>query len=472
MQRRILVASALCFLLLGCGGASTEATSAKPENQPAQEPQSEIELLENIEFLLEAPSCDPESGAECKLVDVNFKPAKDWSSENIPRRRILLIDTGFASLASTGYRNRFLELYTPTKTMSLQQYRPSLKMPEKLDKVFKKIEDYGRFISVTKFKRFQTDKILKLTQQIPLKDVGHGYFIGAFLLEHNPEAQLVALEQRKENWLYSPAEACDQMLSVDKQQHMQALTLIRKRFTQYLQSIKEVVNVHQIDYINASWGTSRNTLTKIINRACGAIPDESLVSEILSVDHTFMQQLAKLNYSDSSGSKQDVVLVQAGAAGSSETLFEGHPDFIADCDSSITNRIRVSDFMYKGSDIPLYGSADNSILSDTNKKKWDCIDAFLPLGQYFDGNTSKIRDHSMRQIYHGFWEINAFPTLSSSSMAAPVVLSALNYHQSQSTVKLSPAELFSTFTEQNKITDPLQHQLFNVYHQGYRARSE
>ncbi len=472
MQHRILVTLTILFFLQGCGGESSMPTEVAPPNDDTQtesQSASEVELLNNIASLLEGSACDAGSELECKLVEVSYEPAPDWSNENRPRRRILLIDKGFASATMTGYRNRILELYTTSESMSLLPYRPSLNMPESLDKVFEAIKNYDSFISVEKFKQFQTDKILNLIRQISF-EIGHGYFIGGFLLEHNPEAQFVVLEKGEESWLYSPAAVCDQLLDANEQVQAQALSLIQQRFDQYFQSIQEIVNHHQIDYINASWGASRSAVSQVINRSCGAMPVQSLVSEILLIDHQFMQQLAEISYVELDAIEQQVVLVQAGAAGNSGVLYEGHPDFPADCDSSMTNRIRVSGFMYAGTDIPVDGASDHSALSHSNRQRWDCIDTYLPLGQYYEGVTSKIRDRSMRQIYHGFWQSDVFPTYTSPSMAAPVVLSGLNYHQSQSTVKLSPAELFEVFTQGNKIADPLQHQLFNVYQLGYRKR--
>ena len=455
-------------LLQGCGGSSSTKTPASTDPIIEQPVPSDEMLLEKISDIFDKPNCISHSGQACQIVDVQFEPAKDWSGENKPRRRILLIDSGFATAAVTGYRNRVLEIYDVQEDMSLEVLQPSITMPKSMDEIYTLIAEHEKFISVDKFKVFHNDTNFKLLQKIEFES-GHGYFIGAFLMEHNPDAQMVIMEQGKESWLYAPQEMCSEILSDDSNDEQLALSLIEKRFSQYKESIESTVETHKIDYINASWGASRKSISQIITRACGSTPRDSFISQVLAIDHQFMQDIGSLTYKEPVNSHdKPAILVQAGVPESSETLYESHADYVSDCDSSINNRIRIGSILYEGTDIPRDGSNNNGLLSNNNQQLAECIDVFMPLGQYYENSKPKLREHAMRQIFHGFWEDNSFPTLSSSSMAAPVALSALNYHQSQGAERLKPQALFEMFTRNNIVSDPLQHQQFNVYDLGYR----
>jgi hypothetical protein len=429
---------------------------------------SQTELINNISSLLDNSSCTDDN---CNLVDVAFTPANDWSNQQRPRQRILIIDTGMSALALTGNRNRVLELYKAQEDMTLAQYRPTLEMPDSIDAVFNAIDKYGSFVSVQKFREFQTDEVQQLLVKITNTDaggIGHGYPIAAFMLEHNPDAQVVFVEGDDDSYLYSPREACEQLLSSDENEHVNALFLIQNRFDNYLESISTIVQEHKINYINASWGISKPLLKSSITRTCDGTPSDTIVSAILEIDHQFMIELAQLSYlEENSALEQPIILVQAGAAGYSDILYEGHLDFPSDCDSSMTHRLRVTDMKYKNTDIPEFGTSDDGLLSTYKKDGWECFDLYLPLGQYFE-NGPKTREKTMRWIEAGFWETDDFPAISTSSMAAPVVVSSLIYQQSLVQEKLSPQQLFESVTHNLKIIDPIQHDQFTVYTQGYR----
>lgn len=461
------------MLLQACGGSDVGTTTPTLPNSGGEQPapqtreQRETELLANITTLLNDNTCTDDV---CDLVAVTFTPANDWSDEIRPRQRIMIIDSGMYTLSLTGYRNRVLDIYKEQEDMTLEPYRPTTVMPDSFNSVFEAIDDYGSFISVQQFRVLQSPENQSLLTKIGDStgaDTGHGYPIAAFILEHNPDAQVVLVEGDNSSYLYSPSEVCEQMLATDENEQAIALSLIQSRFDNYLQSLGTVVQAHQVDYINASWGVSRSIVQGAINRVCDGTPDDTLVSAILAIDHQFMDNLAQLSYNEQN-EERPISLVQAGPGNYTRTLYEGDMDFPSDCDSSITNRIRVMDFMYKENDIPEYGTSDNNMLSENSEDAWDCVDVYLPLGQYFDDDGPRIRDKSMLWASHGFWEVDAFPLLSSSSMAAPVVLSSLIYQQSLVDERLSPQELFEAVSHNNKIIDPIQYDQFTAYSEGYR----
>ncbi len=379
-----------------------------------------------------------------------------------------------STLAFASYRNRVLDLLTTDDDMNLVQHRPKIAMPTTVNAVFNLIKNYDGHLSVQDFSNFNNPSNVKLFTILSPGD-GHGYYIAAFLMEHNPTAKFVLIESGIESKLYAPTEVCSQLTSPDSAQSALAINLIRARYENYLTSVTRTIEQHTINFINASWGISRPVLSAIIKNACDEQAPEAVLTKILDIDHQFIKDLASFSYHNKQLNRlQEVALVQA-APYSNRKLVTNDSDFPTDCDSSIANRIRVMDFMHAGADIPLAGSTDTSVLSNQQLNSSECVDAFIPLGQTQESDPltglPSTRPQAMKTIIHGFFEFTIFPLISSPSLAAPVVLSSLINEQSKNQHLLSPPQLYKNFLKGNFIHDPILHNQFDVFAWQYRTPS-
>ncbi len=508
MSPKRLVAGLTFIALTGCGGDSGSGNSSPSSNSPPSNNSSsnstaasssstvssetsnsstfssentssqnfssiastaKTKLLSDIADLLNNETCADTRPYTCEKIDVVFE-SPTLKPEDAQHPNILIIDNHMSSLAVAAYRSRVLELLTTDASMNLVQHRPKTTMPVTVNKVFNLIKNYDGYLSVQDFSAFNKPKNIQLFTMMPPGE-GHGYYIATFLLEHNPTAKFVFVESGLESKLYAPAETCTQLTSTDATESTAAINVIKSRYENFLTSLKNTINQHNISFINASWGLSRPVLSAIIKNACDAQASDEVLTQILAVDHQFIQALASHTYHNQSLNRiQEVALVQA-ATYSKRELIENDPDYPADCDSSIANRIRIMDFMYAGTDIPKDGTSDTSILSTQQLDAKACVDVFIPLGQTKESDPFTglpgTRRQAMNTILYGFFEFNVFPLISSPSLAAPVVLSSLINEQPNN--QQSPPELYDSFLKGNIIHDPILHNQFDVFTWQYRA---
>ena len=448
---------------------SSQSTSS--QNTSSTAPMAKAKLLSDIADLLNNETCTDTKPYSCEKIEVEFEaPAPKPGNTKYPT--VLIIDNHMASLAVAAYRSRVLELLTTDTLMNLVQYRPKTTMPVTVNNVFTLIKNYDGYLSVQDFSAFNTPKNIQLFTMTPPGE-GHGYYIATFLLEHNPTAKFVFVESGSESKLYAPAETCSQLTSVDATESTLAINIIRSRYENFLASLKNTIEQYNVGFINASWGLSRPVLSAIIKNTCDAQASEEVLTQILAIDHQFIKSLASHTYhNESINQMQEVALVQA-ATYSKRELTENDPDYPADCDSSISNRIRVMDFMYAGADIPKDGSSDTSILGKQQLDAKACVDIFIPLGQTQESDPFTglpgTRRQAMKTILYGFFEFDVFPLISSPSLASPVVLSSLINAQSTNQHLQSPPELYGSFLKGNIIHDPILHNQFDVFTWQYRT---
>lgn len=452
---------------------STSASSASQQSYSSAIVTAKEKLLMDITHLLSQETCDPTQPDTCKKIDVEFTAATlDEKDANQPK--VLIIDNNMSTLAFASYRNRVLDLLTTDNDMNLVQNRPKIAIPTTVNAVFNLIKNYEDHLSVQDFASFNNHRNVRLFTLFNPSG-GHGYYIAAFLMEHNPTAKFVFVESGLESKLYAPTEACSQLTSADSIESALAINLIKTRYENYLASIKSIIEQHTINFINASWGISRPVLSAIIKNVCDEQASDEVLTKILDIDHQFIKDLASFTYHHKQLNRfQEVALVQA-APSSNRKLEKNDPDFPSDCDSSIINRIRVMDFMHAGTDIPEAGSTDTNFLSSQKLNSKECVDIFIPLGQTRESDPliglPSTRPQAMKTIIHGFFEFTVFPLISSPSLAAPVMLSSLINEQSKNQYLLSPPELYNDFLKNNFIHDPILHNQFDVFTWQYRTPS-
>lgn len=453
---------------------SSEDTSS--QNSSSTATTAKAKLLSDIADLLNNETCADTKPYTCEKVDIEFE-APASKPEDTKSSNVLIIDNHMASLAVAAYRSRVLELLTTDSSMNLVQHRPKTTMPITVNNVFTLIKNYDGYLSVQDFSAFNKPKNIQLFTMMPPGE-GHGYYIATFLLEHNPTAKFVFVESGLESKLYAPAETCVQLTSTDTVESAIAINVIKSRYENFLTSLKNTIEQYNISFINASWGLSRPVLSAIIKNTCDATASDEVLTQILAIDQQFTKALASHTYHNTSlNQTQEVALVQA-ATYSKRELIKNDPDYPADCDSSITNRIRVMDFMYAGTDIPKEGTSNTSMLSKQQLDAKACVDVFIPLGQTQESDPFTglpgTRRQTMNTILYGFFEFNVFPLISSPSLASPVVLSRLINEQSNSQQLnnqplQSPPELYDSFLKDNIIHDPILHNQFDVFTWQYRT---
>ncbi|WP_155247326.1 hypothetical protein [Teredinibacter turnerae] len=473
-------------LVAACGSDNVQApyVESSPTPMPPPDPgnptesrdEAERQLLEDIARQLDASACNNVT-EDCAQTIATFRaPPTDTTVST----HILVLDWGIHPVALTGYRNRVLATYELSTSLVAEEVFPSQSMASDLDTVFNLIAEHPYFVSISAYRTFREhpSRALfdQLTAQTPL--YGHGYFITTFLMEYNPEAQFVLVDLgASDKHLITPEGSCAELLATDPVANSQALEIIEGAYTSYLATIQDLVARHKIDYINASWGSSAIGIAEQISQVCGDVADRSVVDAIQKIDRDFIRALSQLSYTDQSSQPVSTILVQAGANRAGRDLEIDDPDYLTDCDSHQLNRVRVQAVENNGIEplIPEWGTqAVDAIKPASIAYYKNCTDLFVSLGIYQDsslppGYIYAIRDKGFHAYLHGFVTEDFFPGFLSSSFAPPVVISALNFYQQQTTERLSLDELLARLAPNGPIIDPLLYDHFRVYSEGYRA---
>ncbi|WP_075186756.1 hypothetical protein [Teredinibacter haidensis] len=476
------------FMLVGCGGGNTVNPGIVPQPTGVPEPTApppparsllEAELIDSIEVLLDEEDClDSEQDACAETEHTYAPPAPQERADQ--EARILILDWGIHSHALLGYRKRVLNTFEFDNELNIIESRPKVTLSTLFDTIFTTISDHPHFVSVSRFQKFQDHKNIPLLDKLTaeLAIFGHGYFISSFLFEHNPNAKFVLVELGKSDRdLLTPDGYCKNLLSSDTELQGMALSEITNRYSRFLGAIEGLVSRYEIDYINASWGTSAPVIRRQISAVCDGEAPPQMVEKLQIIDRDFIRQLSALKYVNSKTEELvSTIVVQAGAVLASEPLLENHPEFLSDCDSSTMNRVRVQGLENDGMTIviPENGTDNTNAIQPTSLLDYlACTDLYVPLGIYTDESLPPpliyaLREKSFKTIMHGFLEREFFPGLRSSSFAPPIVISALNYYQQQSSERLSTKELISRMAGNGIISDPLLYDKFIVYSDGYR----
>ncbi len=468
MQSSIKLVSfavSICLALTGCGGDPLpDGQSPNPRPPSDDTPSAELEEIKTtIVNQIDNASLCKKVTDECDWSMLTFSPT-DATSASLGKR-VLILDEGMIAPSVTRYQTRVLAQYDFNAEGHLQVAAPEVNLPTELIPVFETIWEHADFISAGALQDIQSKYLEKFSI---LGMPGHGESIFTYIAETSPESQFVLVDYKYDKALKLTPSWCEQ-LTGEASAKESAFGYLESQYDQLLQDISQLVQVHHISFINASLGFAPGVARTLIEYYCtpedyGPISDD-IINDVVSIEHTFLRGLSELtNQSSGLGIRDDVILVQAGIA-SPVPLVEGDPQYPVDCDSSMTQRLRVADYDNFKADVPPEGSQEMDILSTSERNSLACTDLYLTLGfGTLPYPMREERERSFKGTLLGIgWAPHPFPP--TPSFAAPVALSRLIHLEQQQAELLSAEALISLLTHQGrvKIQDPIQHEQFELF---------
>lgn len=235
------------------------------------------------------------------------------------------------------------------------------------------------------------------------------------------------------------------------------LNALENSFKTALRTLKTVIKLHGVRFINMSSGISRSDARELFDVCDGVAPSDKEVDGVLRVLQNFVRGLSSID---------GVVLVQAGPT----VLQELSPqdllrEFPIDCDTdSYPNRIRVGGFSLPSMRLPEHGadfSTYRNHLYPALQNSESCVDvaingAFLKRGMTKNGPGLEFAE---------FLGTVSTPAIPVSSYVAPVALAALLKKAQdmwpEALHQINPQALLRAYTSngQYKLQDPLAHDL-------------
>ncbi len=409
-----------------------------------------------------SPKCNtPESN--CTMEDLTFEA--EQSSTASLGQRILILDQGMLGASVTRYRHRMLAHYQIDDQARLVQYEPVLTLPTVAKEVLMGLSDYPEHIPAASLQTLQAPYFEKF--DFPA-EAGHGDAIFAFLTESSPESQFViGPSPLGDVWVEGIA-WCD-AIQGDSEQRDMALGQLEERFDMYFESLEQLVRLHQISFINASWGFERSAAQRRLQILCDGYSEETAVDQLLQIFGRFLNKFDTLtNEGQTYGIRPEVILVQAGVK-SENILVENDVNYPSDCDSSLKHRLRVGAYLDYSANIAPEGSNSTDHLSPVELNALACTDVYITLGQgtaHFSIRDKREKALGDSPLGLGWGPLTWPPALS---FAAPVSLSSLLSFEQNLGMTLSAEQLLSAYTRDGEalIQDPIQHDLFQFSELGY-----
>ena len=452
IERSLLSASAL--LLLGC---NTSPAAPSCLSDPSLD-----KLVADLKGISDASPCrhDQTDAGACEMADLIFTPGKPRAESR--GRRILVLDDGMVLAATARYPSRVLAQAQIGSDGSYEEYLPQVTLPKDALRIFSAIEQSPAFVSAGALQPLQESFLAGPGGRIPDKYwEGHGNPIFGFLAEAAPLAQFVVGQHGyPERW---GSRVCE-LTSSEPAVADAALQELSARYDRFFASIQQLVERFEIDFINASWGLSRREAQALFNGLCGSLPADDRISQVLQIEATLMRRMGQMKVTGhaSGQSLRDVITVQAATFNRDRALTEGDPDYPADCDSTIPNRLRAGSFFDLTTAIPPEGTSDMSYLDAAKANGRACTDAFINLG--YDFGVPNDRDERARALQDTFfgigWAQMAWPP--TTSFAAPVALAHLIWLQGGQGGTLSAGDLLDAYTGggARPVQDPVQNETF------------
>lgn len=429
----------ICIVLSSCGNKST-----KNDESPVK-----TELLLHLENILdETESCPRNSFGQdlpgCELVEVSFTNDSERAFD--PKKRILVIDSGMTLSAATRYKKRISAFYKHEPSSGINSYDFSLLIPKPAKEILlDTLNDSDHHIP-----QYQTADLYKKF----LKKVGsylkshtdaysHGSPILNYLADKNPTADFVIVQSDFQ--IIPPEMVCN--LSNDTE--YEKAKIIADQFTQ---SVIDIINKWNIEYINLSAGMSSQSAQGNYQPICGNFKQKSMIRFL----DLWKEMLIKL------GSIDNTLLVEAGVS-PSVTIDDQDNDFIPDC-TPIKNRVRVGYFDSLEENIQKSGITDISYLPPKMRNARACTDIFIN-SAFYENEELEVQERakSLKMSYFGI-ELKTPISGNATSWIAPVGLSYLRYKRNKAEEQDLGLFLQQTIDRKDGfIFDPIYHDEFELF---------
>lgn len=421
--------------------------------------------------------------ANCKTVNVKFSDGQFVSDKTRSDQTILIIDTNLEFPSVLRYRSRIKAAYTQNDDgMYAMGSESSFEVPSFVSTTLQQIDnftDYDNnptFVPASWFRELYSTFDNKYPYYNYIQYNGHGVTPLTYLLEHNPQAELViasppAFFSKKSEWFCNP----EYMDSSGVNNLTKLENFITDASQDFNENVMSVVTGQGINYVNYSGGFTIDTVKEQWTHTCETyLPSDAVITDLLNSMRPFYEVLFN---------NLGVMGFQATGVDMTET------NNALDIDTSFNNRMLVGDYTtgdqdsglpedgyLKGYPPALVGSRDNS-------KKW--IDVFVNFGvetaRPFPYNATPVMQTDILGL-------DSFPITSMTpSWATPVALSraihlrntnfysgddpndVINSIKSDMTPKLCR---YSGWTRKEykykcKIQDPLKHRQHEVYRLGF-----
>lgn len=348
------------------------------------------------------PDCTMQTTRFC---DGQFDASKGSSNENI-----LIIDSNLEFYANTRYRSRVMGQYEFTATGELIPYNPAIKLPIYLSKTLRRLdglhfdapdEQTDSFIPA-KWYSDLTAKLSEASDQYGWLSVGHGSLPMSFILEHNPNARVVIVDNS------DLSQSSDAFCKQD-------LERFHTQYKTVADSITSIIKDHKIQYVNASFGYTRSVLKQYWNDLCPTrrIPKDEILD-------AYMASIAQ--YYDALFNTEGVLGIQ------SSDINMNRVNNALDANTDFQNRMRVAMFQSLDSGLNEAGELvdkDNGQypqLQSSLENSVEFIDIFINFG--YSGLGRKPPYNSSPFMIVNPFATDSYPINSSAtSWAAPAALS-------------------------------------------------
>jgi hypothetical protein len=225
-------------------------------------------------------------------------------------------------------------------------------------------------------------------------------------------------------------------------------------------SLMAAITKYDIDFVNMSFGESNRSLKEDWLDFCSnkkGVPNEGFFSKLQKIyfEHFYQRLFAA----------KEVVFLQAAPYSTRTLRKSNESEFYSDC-QDVKNRLMVSGFSVKDSELPIRGSNAMNLLSESFSGPWDCVDFYINFGV-----------SSMRPYDEGPYPVlttmngvgaSSIGTRPSTSIATPIGLSYIIYLKKSGIVSGRGVEFTRNFKSylQGKLTDPSRFRHFEIYRLG------
>ena len=441
-----------CFILGECSNPGTHGTSeSSPNLQPEAKEEQSIpedsgfnEINRRIYKVLSAthPCRDIEA---CETVEVTLKP-KNPKPQSIGQR-ILVIDDGMVLPAYTRYKSRVIDHIFPFDDGSYQSFPSTIKVPIPVFQVLSQILD-EEFPDTT---ARELDPVAKLFYKhkkvLNVENVEHGDENFSTLADLNPYAE----------FLLAGRPAMTKEIFCSTRKDKASFEKYRAFLHSTANSLRSYIEKYEINYINMSFGETTETMKADWSRLCSNQPFPSNAFFRLLLKTYFEEFLQTLFAANA-------IFVHS-AAYSTQELSLSHPDFYCDC-QEIPNRIRVTGFSSSVSHLPLTGAEAPELLQARMFGSLPCADLAVNFGveanrPWADGPFPVF----MTADGVGVESVGKFVSTSS---AAPIVLSYINYLKQAGIISGEGAEFVSNLKKYHtgRFIEPARYRQFELYRLG------
>lgn len=388
---------------------------------------------------------------------ITFSPAAPRDDSR--GQRVLILDQNMILASSTRYASRTLaHIRISDVDDHYSEYLPSFEVPQAFAEVAELLDEHPQHVPIAATRELTSDFYAKVGPAIPAEHwQGHGLGVFTFIADRVPDAQFVIGQHAAVERLAIP-DFC-RLVSATASERAAAIDDLEQRLGAIGDSLADIVELYDIDYINASWGLTGSLLQTIVSTKCGASLSSATKKAVLKRERAFMKGLSELTYADELGQTRSAILVHAGVT-APHPLTGTEGDYSIDCGATMPGRIRVNAFSYLGSDIPVEGSDDLALVDAPALNAKACTDVYINAG-YEPGLPPVERTPSLRYSDWGIGDSwNPWPP--SSSFMAPVAIARLVSLRQELGQDSAAPELLDAWTANGArpLQDPILHDQF------------